>query len=111
MASVYPLSPADLQLWVNGAAVGGQTFQAQRQRPPASGEEFSYSGVTGAGGLRHLANALNLEPSGNDFALDDMHLGGTAVPGPASWALMILGFGGAGALLRRNRRRMLALTA
>ncbi|MGZ3402392.1 MAG: PEPxxWA-CTERM sorting domain-containing protein [Phenylobacterium sp.] len=36
------------------------------------------------------------------------HAGGdyqfTAVPEPSSWALMIVGFGGAGALLRRRRR-------
>ncbi|HEY3950776.1 PEPxxWA-CTERM sorting domain-containing protein [Phenylobacterium sp.] len=30
------------------------------------------------------------------------------VPEPASWALMILGFGGAGALLRQQRRRAFA---
>jgi hypothetical protein len=33
---------------------------------------------------------------------------GTAVPEPASWALMLLGFGGAGALLRRRRADALA---
>jgi hypothetical protein len=27
-----------------------------------------------------------------------------AVPEPAQWALMVVGFGGAGALLRRRRR-------
>jgi len=30
----------------------------------------------------------------------------TAVPEPAAWALMILGFGGAGVAMRRHRRRM-----
>ncbi|MGZ3402835.1 MAG: PEPxxWA-CTERM sorting domain-containing protein [Phenylobacterium sp.] len=33
---------------------------------------------------------------------------GGSVPEPASWALMILGFGGAGAVLRRRRRTALA---
>jgi hypothetical protein len=33
------------------------------------------------------------------------------VPEPASWALMILGFGGVGAMLRANRRRMALATA
>lgn len=32
----------------------------------------------------------------------------TAVPEPGTWALMIGGFGGAGAMLRRNRRRAVA---
>ena len=33
----------------------------------------------------------------------------TAVPEPATWALMIIGFGGAGAMLRSRRRRALAV--
>ena len=33
---------------------------------------------------------------------------GPGVPEPQSWALMILGFGGAGAMFRRRRRRRLA---
>jgi hypothetical protein len=32
----------------------------------------------------------------------------TAVPEPATWALMIVGFGGAGAMLRNRRRRVTA---
>jgi hypothetical protein len=32
----------------------------------------------------------------------------TAVPEPATWALMIVGFGGAGAMLRSRRRRVVA---
>ena len=33
-----------------------------------------------------------------------MSLQGTAVPEPMSWALMLVGFGGLGAMLRSNRR-------
>ncbi len=37
---------------------------------------------------------------GNDFGVDNITL---SVPEPASWALMIMGFGAAGAMLRRRR--------
>lgn len=105
VASVYPDSPADLQLWVNGVAVEGATFQAAGgQDGLAHWQEFNFAGNTGAGGLQSISlSNLNTAASGNDFALDDMHLGGTAVPEPASWALMITGFGLAGATMRRRR--------
>jgi len=37
--------------------------------------------------------------------------GGNVIPEPSTWALMILGFGGAGAMLRRNRRSMAKVVA
>ncbi|WP_404713593.1 PEPxxWA-CTERM sorting domain-containing protein [Sphingomonas sp. MMS24-J13] len=43
---------------------------------------------------------------GGGFELDNITIGNIgAVPEPASWALMILGFGAIGALLRSSRRR------
>lgn len=38
-------------------------------------------------------------------------LGTPGVPEPATWGLMLLGFGGMGAMLRSNRRRQVATTA
>lgn len=37
--------------------------------------------------------------------------GGNEIPEPSTWALMILGFGGAGAMLRRNRRTLVKVAA
>lgn len=113
LASVYPSSPANLNLWINGeklegvnfAALGGQTGLWQN---------FSYAGVSGAAGINSISlTNNNLEPSGNDFALDDMSLSGVAagVPEPATWGLMLMGFGGMGAMLRAGRRRVAVATA
>lgn len=106
LASVYPASPANLQLWVNGVAVPGETFAALGgEQALGQWQEFTYAGVTGANGLQSISlTNKNLEPNGNDFALDDMSLQGVAVPEPTSWALMLLGFGGLGALMRGHRR-------
>lgn len=113
LASVYPTSPASLHLLINGQQVEGLTFNALG----GSGslgvwQNFSYSGVSGAQGITSIAlTNSNLEPSGNDFALDDLSLQGTAVPEPTSWALMIMGFSSLGAALRANRRRLARVIA
>jgi hypothetical protein len=108
LASVYPASPANLQLWINGAQVEGATFAALGGADNLGlWQHFSYTGVTGATGLQSISlTNRNLEPDGNDFALDDMSLNGTAVPEPGVWALMLVGFGGMGSVLRASRRRM-----
>jgi len=67
----------------------------------------SFLGFVSTGGLSQFSvmtpNASNLWPS-----VDDFTLAGTlsAVPEPATWAMMIVGFGLAGTMLRRapNRR-------
>jgi hypothetical protein len=73
---------------------------------------------------RHFAGVANILVAGNyiteftydsgpapagDFVIDRAYIvAGNAVPEPGTWALMILGFGGAGAMLRSNRRRVVA---
>jgi hypothetical protein len=47
--------------------------------------------------------SITFSSTGNSFEFDK--LAGTAVPEPASWALMIMGFGAAGAMLRGKRRQ------
>ena len=67
--------------------------------------------TVGAGGANATFSIYDTNPvgEGNDFGLDDIRLTG-GVPEPASWALMVLGFGGLGAALR-SRRRGAAATA
>jgi hypothetical protein len=45
--------------------------------------------------------------SGNDFGITDLSL--TAVPEPATWAMMLLGFGAVGFALRRSRAGAMAM--
>jgi hypothetical protein len=113
VASVYPSSPANLNLWLNGEKLEGVNFSALGgEQNLGAWQNFSYSGVSGAAGISSISlTNNNLEPSGNDFALDDLSLSGTAVPEPASWALMLVGFGGLGSMLRANRRRLAFATA
>ena len=50
---------------------------------------------------------IKLESRTNSFEIDNLAIAG--VPEPATWAMMIVGFGAAGSLIRR--RRAMALTA
>jgi hypothetical protein len=61
--------------------------------------------VYGAGNAVLFSGQLDARTTGNASLSFDAPTGG--VPEPSSWALMILGFGGAGAFLRR--RRLLAV--
>jgi len=47
----------------------------------------------------------------SDFAPQNALLRVQAIPEPASWALMLIGFAGVGAAMRRQRRRLLAQIA
>jgi hypothetical protein len=59
--------------------------------------------VTGAKG--EVFTKMVLTSSQNSFEIDNVAV---SVPEPASWALMIMGFGATGALLRSKRRQAVA---
>jgi hypothetical protein len=81
---------------------------------------FTVDGST-PGVWMHFAGLANIAVAGNydtaftynsgpapagDFVVDRAYIvAGNAIPEPGTWALMILGFGGAGASLRMSRRR------
>jgi hypothetical protein len=61
-------------------------------------------------GFQGLVDEVRLTGSSGNWVLDDLTYttGVAAVPEPATWALMILGFGVAGAALRTGRRTVAA---
>ena len=68
---------------------------------PTSGfhyQHFAYN-VTGTGGSDQISFAFQNQPA--YFALDNISL--SAVPEPATWAMMIGGFGMVGGAMRRRR--------
>jgi hypothetical protein len=74
-----------------------------------AGETFT--APTGATSL-YIATADSLGASGGDVgSLSVTFTGGTAVPEPAAWATMLLGFGLAGGSLRALRRKTRAMAA
>lgn len=103
IASSYPVSPGMLDFSINGVAIG-PTFTASTTT--GVWQLFQASWNSGANTTADIALVnQNLAFTGNDFALDDIALSTSApgVPEPTSWALMILGFAGAGAALRRRK--------
>lgn len=100
------LSSADVRVQVNG--FGGDSTGA--------GYETWADFVSHDGGVSVGFVSLDLDggfsqPGGQQMLVDDFTVnndvltaGGGAVPEPASWALLIAGFGGLGATLRARRR-------
>ncbi|MBI1196456.1 MAG: PEP-CTERM sorting domain-containing protein [Phenylobacterium sp.] len=75
---------------------------------PDAGAAQSYShdyGTAFSGGLAGLA--LYQGGRADNFGTDGA-VGGGGVPEPATWALLVLGFGAAGATMRRRRAALAA---
>lgn len=71
---------------------------------PANGDQIAAGTngrftVTGTAG--ELFSSVTFSSTGNSFEVDNLAVNG-AVPEPATWALMMLGFGGMGAAMRRK---------
>jgi hypothetical protein len=98
-----------LATYLNGSLIGS-TFT------PAYGQwtEFTYALNSGPLSLLTFDLAdLTQTHLYNDFAFDDVSLVGPApqsegVPEPSTWAMMLLGFGAAGVVIRRSRKKALA---
>ena len=107
--TVYDQSPAELDFSINVNGIGS-TFTAGAVSD--GWQQFFTTWNSGSATSADIALVnQNTAFSGNDFAIDDIAFdtlqpGGTSVggvPEPGAWALMILGFGAAGSMLRRRR--------
>jgi hypothetical protein len=74
----------------------------------ATHNSFDYATPLSANRIQLVLNLSGLGGASDDIGLDNLRFGQHAavasVPEPASWALMILGSGAAGTVLRRRRR-------
>lgn len=95
------------RVYLNGFDLGFTT-------PPPG--DTTITGVPAGGAVTHLSRSCQLGFSGTPMPADDDFCGsvrytltydytpvGAAVPEPATWAMMVLGFGLAGAAIRRRR--------
>ena len=69
------------------------------QTAPGTNGRFTVTGTAG-----ELFTGVTFASSGNSFEVDNLAVQ-SAVPEPATWALMLLGFGGVGFALRRAKAR------
>jgi hypothetical protein len=106
-AGVLNLSLIDpaTNLALNGQSIG---ISFDNTRTSSAWFQSSFSAVVGASGaVRVLFTADSGATDRGGLGLDDMTLDGTlaatGVPEPQAWALMIAGFGLAGAAMRRRR--------
>jgi hypothetical protein len=102
IASLYWANPAAVAMTVNGSLTGG-SFLADKVSGAWSTESFLYhTGATSGPLVLGLAD-VNTIAFGNDFAVTNMSV--SAIPEPATWAMLVMGFCGLGALLRTSRGR------
>lgn len=112
LMNAFPSNPPILRFTVS--LDGGAELDLGTATVPAgtgvwNGVSTTFNSGAATQATLYLRNAQTAS-FGNDFAIDDIYLGTTsivnpgAIPEPTTWAVMILGFGCAGAALRARRR-------
>jgi hypothetical protein len=100
----------DAYLSINGIHLFDYSVDLAEAQGPSGWRTFTYTAPT-AGSYELKLAARNVIDAGfsSGAVLDNVAIS-SAVPEPATWAMMLLGFGATGAMLRSDRRRTLALT-
>jgi hypothetical protein len=88
-----------------GNALLGSFDGSQFTGPPANGDQslgeritFNFNGAA--------VQTVKFTSTSNSFEFD--RVGAVPVPEPATWAMMLVGFGGLGAMIRRRRQALVA---
>jgi hypothetical protein len=101
-SSTFYSTASTAGLWINDVLAGDFT-NADETSATVNWQQFTY-GFTATSASTKIAFLNNTPVIDNYLGLDDVSL--TAVPEPASWAMMIAGFALAGGAMRRaNGRR------
>ncbi len=111
--SLYTISGGTMEIYQGGLPIAATLVDI----PTSNGLSYNSIGssefVLGAGTYTVVVTSFGKTPiHAGDYSTYSIELQGSAVPTPepAAWALMLVGFGGVGAVLRR-RRSGFALTA
>jgi len=75
----------------------------------AVGSGTGFNGLTAGPNAYSVTERFHIVANGQGNAQSTLDI--TAVPEPATWGLMIVGFGGIGSMVRSNRRRQATATA
>lgn len=84
---------------------GGDLLASHTFNSPGAGLQVGTAYDVGAGPFS-ITTRYTVSGTGNGGAFGT--IGVAAIPEPGTWALMIMGFGGAGAMLRSRRRALVA---
>lgn len=95
-----------------GAAAGSWNFAALSCTKPSCGQGQDVSSlgqIDVSNALYSVTHQYNINSNGKTGSGDISARTSALVPEPGTWALMIMGFGGAGAMLRSRRRSLAAV--
>lgn len=84
--------------YVGGAIIGGLPFSSGSTTSPTSNGRVTYTVAAGDA----LITGARFTSTSDSFEFDTLASNG-AVPEPATWGIMILGFGAIGGAMRRRR--------
>ena len=87
------------------ATISTQTVFTTLSSPTTGG--FSFTALS-SGTIVRFSDVATNPTNGQDIGLDNVSVTGTALPEPASWALMIVGFGLVGGAVRRRSQAIAA---